>query len=115
MGDKILRNLRESRKLTQANMASILEIERSTYTKYESGKSKPDSIMLNKIADYFDVSIDYLLGRTSIPNLQRLKNKEKSCHNIDVSGLSDEAIRQVEDYVEFVKQKYNSDKSIKNK
>lgn len=113
MEEKILRSLRESKKLTQADMASILEIERSTYTKYESGKSKPDSVMLKKIADYFEVSVDYLLGRTIIENSHNSKSETKAFHNLDVDGLPDEAIKQVEDYIEFVKQKYNPDGSLK--
>ncbi len=113
MEEKILRNLRQSKKLTQADMASVLEIERSTYTKYESGKSKPDSVMLKKIADYFEVSVDYLLGRTNIKNSHDLKTQTKSSHNLDISGLPEEAIKQVEDYIEYIKQKYNSDGSLK--
>ena len=113
MEEKILRNLRESKKLTQADMASILEIERSTYTKYESGKSKPDSVMLKKIANYFEVSVDYLLGRTDIKTFRTPEIETKAYHNIDVSGLPDEAIKQVEEYIEFMKQKYNPDGSSK--
>lgn len=60
----ILRLLRDEKNITQADVANALEIDRTTYTKYESGKSKPDSVMLQKLATYFNVSTDFLLGRT---------------------------------------------------
>ncbi len=115
MEEKLLRKLRESKKLTQADVASALEIERSTYTKYESGKSKPDSEMLIKISDFFGVSVDYLLGRSNTQNFNETKIETKAYHNLDVTGLPDEAIKQVEEYIELVKLKYNPDGSLKKK
>lgn len=115
MEEKLLRKLRESKKLTQADVASALQIGRSTYTKYESGKSKPVSEMLIKIADYFGVSIDYLLGRSNIQNFNKSKIEKKAYHNIDITGLPDEAVKQVEEYIELIKLKYNPDGSMKKK
>ncbi len=113
MEEKLLRKLRESKKLTQADVASALQIGRSTYTKYESGKSKPASEMLIKIADYFGVSVDYLLGLSNIQNFNESKIKTKAYHNIDITGLPDEAVKQVEDYIELIKFKYKPDGSLK--
>ncbi len=59
-----LKLLREKKNETQAVIASALEIDRTTYNKYESGLSTPDAKMLEKLADYYDVSVDYILGRT---------------------------------------------------
>ncbi len=115
MEEKLLRKLRESKKLTQADVASALEIGRSTYTKYESGKSKPVSEMLIKIADYFSVSVDYLLGRSNKQNFNEPKIETKAYHNLDVTGLPDEAVKQVEDYIELIKLKYNPDGSLRKK
>ncbi len=115
MEEKLLRKLRKSKKLTQANVASALKIGRSTYTKYESGKSKPVSEMLIKIADYFGVSVDYLLGLSNIQNFNESKVETKAYYNLDVTGLPDEALKQVEEYIELIKLKYNSDGSLKKK
>ncbi|MEC1824053.1 helix-turn-helix transcriptional regulator [Bacillus paralicheniformis] len=60
LGDR-LRELRESRKLTQDQLAEVLGISRGTYAHYEINKRKPDYDMLIKIADYYNVSTDYLL------------------------------------------------------
>lgn len=109
MEEKLLRKLRESKKLTQADVASALKIGRGTYTKYESGKSKPVSEMLIKIADYFSVSVDYLLGLSNIQNYNESKIETKTYYNLDVTGLPDEAIKQVEEYIELIKLKYKPD------
>lgn len=59
-----LRTIRKRRKLTQRDLASKLNISQSTIALYETGARKPDPDTINKIADFFDVSTDYLLGRS---------------------------------------------------
>lgn len=63
-----LRQLRDEKKMTQQEVADSLDVDRTTYTKYESGKSTPDANMLQKIAAFYDVSVDYILGRTNVRN-----------------------------------------------
>ena len=60
----IFKRLRTSSKLTQAEMAEKLGISRSTIGMYETGAREPDFEILEKIADFFNVDTDYLLGRT---------------------------------------------------
>ena len=59
-----LTQLRKERKLLQIDVANKLEIGRATYGAYEQGIRQPDFDTLKKIADFFNVSIDYLLGNT---------------------------------------------------
>lgn len=59
-----LKYLRKSNNKTQQDLADILGITRPAYTAYEQGKRNPDYGILEKIADYYNVSVDYLLGRT---------------------------------------------------
>jgi transcriptional regulator with XRE-family HTH domain len=54
---------RKKRKLTQEDMAEKLNITRPAYTMYETGKSQPSLETAVKIADIFQVSLDYLVGR----------------------------------------------------
>ena len=61
-----LRKLRMSRGMTQGELAKRFNISRSCIANYESEKRQPDHEMIRKIADYFDVSIDFLLGRSSV-------------------------------------------------
>lgn len=58
-----LKKLRKEKRVTQIELAKILSVDCSTVTKWETGKSNPDLNKIQKIADFFDVSIDYLLGR----------------------------------------------------
>jgi transcriptional regulator with XRE-family HTH domain len=60
-----IRNLREDSDLTQQQMADILFINRRTYSSYESGIRGIPIDILCKIADYYNTSIDYLVGRTN--------------------------------------------------
>ena len=58
-----IRNLREDADKTQTEIAEYLNIKQTTYSKYELGKINVPIEMLIKIADYYDVSLDYLVGR----------------------------------------------------
>ena len=58
--DKI-RYLRKHQELTQAEVADGIDILQSTYSNYEQGTREPDFATLKKLANFFDVSIDYLL------------------------------------------------------
>ena len=60
-----LRDLREDRDLKQAALANYLQIHQITYSDYELGKLNVPINVLHALADYYDTSIDYLLGRTS--------------------------------------------------
>lgn len=58
-----LKQLRATKGLTQSEMADLLGITQPAYNRYESGKRKLDPDTLSKLADYFEVSIDQLLGK----------------------------------------------------
>ncbi len=59
----ILKRLRQEKGLTQSSVAEQLGVTQQAYANYESGKRQPDNTTLKKIADYFNVTVDYLLGR----------------------------------------------------
>ncbi|NLP13696.1 MAG: helix-turn-helix transcriptional regulator [Clostridium sp.] len=61
----MLKQLREENKLSQKDIANFLGITRQAVASYELAKREPDYDVLKKLADYFDVSIDYLLGRAN--------------------------------------------------
>ena len=52
--------------MTQNELANKLGISRGTYAHYEINKRQPDYETLQKLADFFDTSVDYLLGRTNV-------------------------------------------------
>ena len=61
-----IRDLREDNDLSQKELAEMLKIHQTTYSDYELGKLNVPVSILHKLADYYNVSIDYLLGRTNI-------------------------------------------------
>ncbi|SEJ82275.1 DNA-binding transcriptional regulator, XRE-family HTH domain [Propionispira arboris] len=61
-----LKLLRNNKKLTQKEIAKILNINERSYQNYEINASTPNFKLLLFIADYFDVSIDYLVGKSEI-------------------------------------------------
>ena len=60
-----IRNLREDADLTQADVAKVLNIHQVTYSYYEIGKRDIPTDILIKLAKFYDVSTDYLLGLTN--------------------------------------------------
>lgn len=62
-----LKEARKRKKLKQREMAEHLQIGMRTYQNYEGGQRRPDYETLVAIADYLEVSLDYLLGRTDEP------------------------------------------------
>ncbi len=61
---RILQDLREDRDISRKDLATVLNISVSTLGMYEQGRREPNIDMLIKIANYFDVSIDFLVGRS---------------------------------------------------
>lgn len=61
MFNEKLRYLRNHQELTQAEVAKSINILQSTYSNYEQGTREPDIATIKKLANFFDVSIDYLL------------------------------------------------------
>lgn len=66
-----LRELRRLKKITQAKLAMVLNMNQNTISRYETGEHEPGISELILIADYFDVSIDYLLERTDNPEMNK--------------------------------------------
>ena len=58
-----LRQLRKEKALSQAEMANILNVHQTAVSQWEQGRTTPDMQTLIKIADYFQVTVDYLLGQ----------------------------------------------------
>ncbi len=107
-----LRVLRKLRHLTQEELAQELNTTRSCISNYENGKRQPDSDIIHLIADYFDVSVDYLLGRSSIKmslrseeELQELEEISDTLHSItrlDLRNVSTKIKCAVLEYYEFL-------------
>ena len=62
-----LRDLRDDHDKTQQEIADVLNMHRSVYRRYESGERETPAWVVVKLAEYYHVSTDYLLGRTNDP------------------------------------------------
>ena len=95
----ILKELRDDHEDTQASLAAKLDIAKSTVSNWEQGKTEPCIEMLCRICDLYDVTADYLLGRTADDPLLRQKRHE---------ALNDEnrrTVRQFENYLLYEQKK----------
>ncbi len=63
-----LKKLRIEKGKSQEQIAKIANVSQSNYSKYELNKTQMPYAIIEKLADYFNVSIDYLLGKTETPN-----------------------------------------------
>ena len=81
----ILRNLRKSKKLTQKQFAQAVFISPAAVSQYETGRTMPSRDTLERIAKYFDVSTDYLLG-TSMEELCRYAREDFGLPGPDEAG-----------------------------
>ena len=66
-----IRELRKQRNITQLKLAMDLHMTQNSISRYENGEREPGVAELVKIADYFHVSVDYLLERTDNPEINR--------------------------------------------
>lgn len=66
-----IRDMREDSDLTQSDVAAILGIAQTVYSRYERGYQTIPLEHLIKLADHYNVSIDYLVGRTQNPHLTK--------------------------------------------
>ncbi|AMQ19634.1 helix-turn-helix domain-containing protein [Geobacillus sp. JS12] len=75
LGDR-LRKLRQEKKLTQEELGKKINVTKVSISGYENGNRTPDTETLQKLADFFNVTTDYLLGRTDDPNPPESDNEE---------------------------------------
>ena len=73
---KRLKELRENRRVYQREIADHLGLSFRGYQNYETGQSEPKIATLIAIADYYQVSIDNLVGRTDVPDLNTIRAEE---------------------------------------
>lgn len=110
MFGKRLSQLRKSHKLSQYDLADRLSFSRGQIANYEQGQRQPDYETLKKIADFFEVSIDYLLGRTDDPSSSKndlpdeLKDPEANIFFKDYLSAPKEKQEELKRFWEYIKQ-----------
>ena len=99
-----LKALREKKGLTQRELADLLKVTPKAVSFYELGEREPSFSALTYLADFFNVSTDYLLGQTDIQSPQQTI----AAHRTDdpMNELPEEALKSIEDFKKYIYQKH---------
>lgn len=98
-----LKQLREEQNLKQEELAQKLSISASAVGMYETNKREPNNELTVKIAEFFGVTTDYLLGKTEIRNSEEANFKFAFHKDIDTEGLTDEDIKEALEIYRMIK------------
>ena len=103
----ILKKIRQENGLTQEELAKKINTARSNIANYENDKNMPSVDILEKLSEIFNVSTDFLLGKTDKRNNDTdLSDIRFAQHNgIDTNGLSEEDIEEIKKQVEYMRWK----------
>lgn len=107
LGSRI-RELRKSKQMTQEELGKVLKVSKVSISGYENGTREPDTQGLSTLANFFDVSTDYLLGNTN--NKHTISSPESddilTMYKIDTRGLTEDEIddmrEELEEYNDFM-------------
>ena len=97
----MLKEVRGKKGISQQKLADYLSVSRSTIAMWETGASEPDTATLKKIASYFSVSLDYLLGNGSSDMPQSTGGVWIPVLGRVAAGIPIEAIEYIDDYEEI--------------
>ena len=95
-----LKKLRKERQLSQDELGEALNLHGRTIGYYESQDRDPSPDTIIKLADFFGVSIDYLMGRSNIRNYEELQRL------VPFDQLPEEGQKEVLSYMEYIRHKY---------
>ena len=99
--DRILKLLRTEKKMSQQELADALGISKSSINMYERGERQPNFEVLETIADFFNVDIDYLLGRTT--KTTKIINPNTIAAHFDGDEYTEEELDRIREFAAFVK------------
>lgn len=99
-----IRELRKAKKVTMKELGNMIGVAESTMSLYETGKRKPDPETLSRLADYFNVSVDYLLGRDEEQPQAALSPADRQRRDVEamLRAMSEADLEKVYDYARFI-------------
>jgi len=111
---EIIIHLMKEKNITAYQLTLACGLSNSAVTDWKSGKAKPSADALSKIADYFNVSVDYLLNRVPTPTPtytlpDDMKDIQFAFHG-GAEGLTQDDIDDIREFVEFKRAQRNKDK-----
>jgi len=103
---KRLKLLREEMGLKQIDIAEMLGVSRTTYTQYETEKREPNLATVAKLAEIYNTSVDFILGKTDI----RTPIETIAAHH-EGEEWTEEELEEIERFKEFVRMKRQQKKT----
>lgn len=101
-----LKLLREEKGLIQKDIATLLNVSIPAVNQYESGKRDMSTETVVKLAEYFDVTTDYLLGKSDIRNPEEIKNiPHANAGGLDTTGLDEDDLKELQAQADYMKWK----------
>ena len=99
-----LKELREAKKVTQSQLGEYIGAKKSAISLWESGKRQPDQETLVRLASYFDVSVDYLLGLDSAEQTEKAPTPDdaRAEAKMLLEGMDDEQYQAALQYLKFL-------------
>ena len=105
----IFKELRLEKKLSQEKIAEDLEISQPLIAKWESHQSTPSPEMLDYIADYFNVSVDYLIGRSKYKNLEADNSELDNVLFSNAKDLTDDEKKTIINVINAIKKEVDKE------
>ncbi len=99
-----IKKLREEKNMKQEDLARVLSISSSAVGMYERDEREPNDEITLKLAEYFGVSTDYLLGKSDIRNPEELNKVQfANAGGLDTKGLDEEDLEELQRQIDYIK------------
>lgn len=93
-----LKSLRKGKRINQATLGELLGVSKVSISGYENGTREPDITSLIKLANYFNVTVDYLIDRNDIDI-----NKKTEIMTFSTNNLNEDDIKEIKSFIDFKK------------
>lgn len=106
-----LKELRQKKRLLQRDVAKVLNCSTPVYCRYETGEREPQFDIIKKLADYYDVTIDYLMGgedtKEPLPTTEPEKDPydKRAEGKLLIDAMTEEQYQSALQYLEFLRHK----------
>ncbi len=104
-----IKMLREEKNIYQKDLAKLLDVSIPAINYYENEKRAMDTKTASTLADYFEVSVDYLLGKTDVRNYDKDEQEFRFAYHKEMEGLTDEEISDALRFYKEMKKKVQKD------
>ena len=104
-----IKELREEKNISQLELAKKLNLTQQSISLYEKGDREPSIDVLKSIANFFNVSLDYLLGKSDIRNYDKDEREFRFAFHKETEGMTDEEIKDALRFYKEMKKKIKGD------